>query len=173
MFASNAADAITTELQAHGTLLDELGISREILERAEPAPTKLAYTSYLLATVRGGTYAEGVGVVLPCFQIHALLVPWGSVRNSAARLPDSRYQRWNATYAAEEYGEVVADVIAELDRVSRGISEEDSTRVRRYFRTASPTSGCSGRWVHQGILAGLARLNRRHEDCGNPRLSTI
>ena len=70
MFASHAAEAIAAELELHGALLDELGISREIAERAEPAPTNLAYTSYLLATVRGGSYAEGVGVVLPCYWIY-------------------------------------------------------------------------------------------------------
>jgi thiaminase/transcriptional activator TenA len=45
MFASHAADAIAAELELHDALLDELGISREMAEQAEPAPTNLAYTS--------------------------------------------------------------------------------------------------------------------------------
>ena len=36
----------------------------EMPRTAVPAPANLAYTSYLLATVRGGSYAEGVGAVL-------------------------------------------------------------------------------------------------------------
>lgn len=133
MFASHAAEAIAAELELHTTLLGELGISKEDAARAEPAPTNLAYTSYLLATVRGGSYAEGVGVVLPCYWIYS------EVGKELLRLgsPDARYRRWIATYGAEEYGQVVAEVIAELDRVSLGLSAEENASVRRHFRTTS------------------------------------
>ena len=133
MFASHAAEAIAAELELHGTLLTELGISKEAAARAEPAPVNLAYTSYLLATVRGGSYAEGVGVVLPCYWIYS------EVGKELLRLgsPDPRYRRWIATYGADEYGQVVAEVIAELDRVSLSLSDEENARVRRHFRTTS------------------------------------
>ena len=133
MFAGHAAEAIAAELELHGTLLGELGIPKDDAARAEPAPANLAYTSYLLATVRGGSYAEGVGVVLPCYWIYS------EVGKELLRLgsPDPRYRRWIATYGAEEYGQVAAEVIAELDRVSLGLSEEENARVRRHFRTTS------------------------------------
>ena len=38
---------------------------------AGEAPTTLAYTSYLLATTFNGSFAEGVGAVLPCYWIYA------------------------------------------------------------------------------------------------------
>jgi thiaminase/transcriptional activator TenA len=133
MFASHAAEAITAELELHGTLLGELGISQEEAERTEPAPVNLAYTSYLLATVRGGSYAEGVGVVLPCYWIYSEVGKELLRRGS----PDPRYRRWIATYGGEEYGQVVAEVIAELDRVSLSLSAQENARVRRHFRTTS------------------------------------
>ena len=133
MFAGHAAEAIAAELELHGTLLGELGIPREMLEVAEPAPTNLAYTSYLLATVRGGSYAEGVGVVLPCYWIYAAI----GKQLLCGGSPDPRYQRWIATYGGDEYGDVVADVITELDRVSHGLSDDERTRVRSHFRTTS------------------------------------
>jgi len=133
MFASHAAEAIAAELELHGALLDELGIAQEMLQSAEPAPTSLAYTSYLLATVRGGSYAEGVGVVLPCYWIYAAVGKQLLGRGS----PDPRYQRWIATYGGDEYSDVVAEVIAELNRVSRGLSDDERTRVRGHFRTTS------------------------------------
>jgi len=37
----------------------------------------------------------------------------------------------------DEYGDVVADVIAELDRVSRGLSDDERMQVRRHFQTTS------------------------------------
>jgi thiaminase/transcriptional activator TenA len=133
MFAGHAADAVTAELELHGALLGELGISREMLERAEPAPTNLAYTSYLLATVRGGSYAEGVGAVLPCYWIYAEVGRELLRRGS----PDSRYRQWIATYGGDEFGAVATAVIAELDRVSPGLSADERARVSRHFRTVS------------------------------------
>jgi thiaminase (transcriptional activator TenA) len=133
MFASHAAEAIAVELELHGALLRELGIPSEMLRDAEPAPTNLAYSSYLLATVRGGSYAEGVGAVLPCYWIYAAVGKELIGRGS----PDPRYQRWIATYGGDEYGEVVADVIAELDRVSLGLSDDERARVRSHFRATS------------------------------------
>jgi thiaminase/transcriptional activator TenA len=133
MFAGHAAEAIAAELELHGALLDELGISREMLRRAEPAPTNLAYISYLLATVRGGSYAEGVGVVLPCYWIYAAVGKELLSRGS----PDPRYQRWIATYGDDEYGDVVADVITELDRVSHGLSDDERARVRGHFQATT------------------------------------
>jgi thiaminase (transcriptional activator TenA) len=133
MFARHAADAITTELGLHASLLAELGISGESLQAAEPAPTNLAYTSYLLATVRGGSYAEGIGAVLPCYWIY-----WEVGKELLRRgSPDPRYQRWIDTYGAAEYGEVVTDVIAEADRIGPELSASERALVRRHFRTTS------------------------------------
>jgi thiaminase (transcriptional activator TenA) len=133
MFAGHAAEAIAAELELHGVLLDQLGIPRVMLETAEPAPTNLAYTSYLLASVRGGSYAEGVGAVLPCYWIYAAVGKELIGRGS----PDPRYQRWIATYGGDEYGDVVADVITELNRVSHGLSDDERARVRSHFRRTS------------------------------------
>ena len=70
MFARHAADVVAVERTLHDSLLAGLGIDPASIEVAEAAPTTLAYTSYLLATVRGGSYAEGAGAVLPCYWIY-------------------------------------------------------------------------------------------------------
>jgi thiaminase/transcriptional activator TenA len=133
MFARQAADAVTAELELHGSLLRELGIPAESVDRAEPAPTNLAYTSYLLATVRGGNYAEGIGAILPCFWIYSQV----GIELSALGSPDPRFQRWIDTYGADEYREVVAEVIEETDRVSRTLSDAELAQMRRHFRVTS------------------------------------
>jgi thiaminase (transcriptional activator TenA) len=133
MFARHAADAVAVEQQLHSQLLPALGISAEAAASAEPAPTNLAYTSYLLATIRGGTYAEGIGAVLPCYWIYwevgKELLRQGS--------PDPRYQRWIDTYGGEEFGQVVRDVIAEAEAVGTSLSPAERALVRRHFRTTS------------------------------------
>jgi thiaminase (transcriptional activator TenA) len=133
MFARHAADAVAVERELHSRLLPALGISAAEAAAAEPAPTNLAYTSYLLATIRGGTYAEGVGAVLPCYWIY------GEVGKELLRLgsPDPRYQRWIDTYGGDEFGEVVRDVIAEADAVGSLLSPYERAQVRRHFRTTS------------------------------------
>jgi thiaminase (transcriptional activator TenA) len=133
MFARHAADAVTVEQELHSELLPALGISAQAAAAAEPAPTNLAYTSYLLATIRGGTYAEGIGAVLPCYWIYwevgKELVRHGST--------DPRYQRWIDTYGGDEFGDVVREVIDETDSVGAILSDAERVLVRRHFRTTS------------------------------------
>ena len=133
MFARHAADAVAVEQELHSQLLPSLGISAAEAAAAEPAPANLAYTSYLLATIRGGTYAEGVAAVLPCYWIY-----WEAGKE-LLRLgsPDPRYQRWIDTYGGEEFGEVVRDVIAEADALGPLLSPYERTLARRHFRTTS------------------------------------
>jgi thiaminase/transcriptional activator TenA len=133
MFARHAADAVAAELELHATLLAELKLSGEDVKRAELAPTNRGYTAYLLATAHAGSYAEGVAAVLPCYWIY-----W-EVGKELLRLgsPDPRYQRWISAYAAPEYGEVVASVIAEVDRVAPTVSAAERELMRRHFVTTS------------------------------------
>jgi thiaminase (transcriptional activator TenA) len=146
MFAGHAADAVAAELELHATLLTELGISAEDVNRAEQAPVNRGYTSYLLATAHAGSYAEGVAAVLPCYWIY-----W-EVGRELVRLgsPEPRYQRWISTYAAPEYGAVVASVIAEVDRIAATVSDSERERMRRHFTTTS-------RWEWMFWQAGFTR----------------
>jgi thiaminase (transcriptional activator TenA) len=133
MFARHAADAVTAELELHSALLPELGISPAEAEAAEPSPVCLAYTSYLLATTRGGSYAEGVGVVLPCYWIY-----WEVGKELVRRgSPDARFQRWIDTYSGDEFAGVVRDVIAEADRIGAFLSGAERAAVARHYRTTS------------------------------------
>ncbi len=133
MFAGHAADAVAAELELHASLLPDLGISPAAAAAAEPSPANLAYTSYLLATALGGSYAEGVGVVLPCYwlywEVGKHLLRSGS--------PDPRFQRWISTYSGDEFAVVVRDVIAEADRIGACISGPERSDVARHYRTTS------------------------------------
>jgi thiaminase (transcriptional activator TenA) len=133
MFARHAADAIAVERSLHRSLLPELGIDPESAETAEPAPANLAYTSYLLATVAGGSYAEGVGVVLPCYWIY-----WEVGKELVRRgSPDPRYQRWIDTYGGDEFGQVVREVLAVADRLGPRLGPDERALVHRHFRVTS------------------------------------
>jgi thiaminase/transcriptional activator TenA len=133
MFARHAAGVSTVERALHDSLLADLGIDPASVDTAEPAPTTLAYTSYLLATVRGGSYPEGVAAVLPCYWIYREVGRELLRRGS----PSPRYQRWIATYGGEEFGETVSDVLAVTDRLGPGLPAAQRAVLRRHFRVTS------------------------------------
>ncbi len=132
-FSRDAADIIAVERTLHDSLLSDLGIDPASIEKAEPAPTTLPYTSYLLATVRGGSYAEGVGAVLPCYWVY-----WEVGKELLQRgSPDPRYQKWIDTYGGEEFGGTVRTVLAVADRLGPGLAPAERALVRRHFRATT------------------------------------
>jgi len=133
MFARHAAGAISVERRLHESLLADLGIDPAVVDAAEPAPTTLAYTSYLLATARGGSYAEGVAAVLPCYWIYREVGRELQRRGS----PDPRYQRWIDTYGGDEFDADVREVLTVADRLGPGLGAAERARARRHFRDTS------------------------------------
>ena len=131
MFTRHAA-GVADELDLHDGLLRDLGIDPAAAS-AEPAPVTLAYTSYLLATVHGGSYAEGVGAVLPCYWIYQQVGTHLTGRGS----PSPRYQRWIEAYAGDDYGADVRAVLAEADRLGADLPAAERALVRRHVRVTS------------------------------------
>lgn len=129
MFARHAAGALDVERTLHESLLPALGIDATSIAHTAPAPTNLAYTSYLLATVHGGCYAEGVAAVLPCYWIYwevgKHLLKTGS--------PDARYQRWIDTYGGDEFGTVVQEVLDVTDGLEPTVTAAEKSRMMRHF----------------------------------------
>ena len=133
MFARHAADAVAVERALHESLLADLGIDPAAARAAEPAPTNLAYTSYLLAATCGGSYADGIGAVLPCYWIY-----WEVGKELQRRgSPDSRYQRWIDTYGGAEFGAAVRAVLAVADELDPVLAPRERQRMHQHFRVTS------------------------------------
>jgi thiaminase/transcriptional activator TenA len=133
MFARHAAGIVAAEMSLHESLLADLGMDPASVDAAQEAPTTLAYTSYLLAAVRGGSYGEGVGAVLPCYWIY-----WEVGKHLLGKgSPNPGYQRWIDTYGAEEFGAEALEVIAVTDKLGPALAPADRERVRRHFRATS------------------------------------
>jgi thiaminase (transcriptional activator TenA) len=133
MFSRHAADVMAVERTLHDSLLSGLRIDPASIEHAEAAPTTLAYTSYLLATVRGGSYAEGVGAVLPCYWVY-----WEVGKELMQRgSPDPSYQKWIDTYGGEEFGGTVREVLAVTDQLGPGLGPAERALVHRHFRVTT------------------------------------
>lgn len=132
MFAQHAAGAIAAEQEMHVELADALGLD-PVDGKADPAPSTLAYTSYLLATCHGGSFAEGLGAVLPCYWIYAQV----GAALLADSSPDPLYARWIGMYGGDEFQAVVDAAIAVADRVGPGLGADERDRMREHFVTTS------------------------------------
>ena len=133
LFARHAASIVTAEMSLHDSLLADLDIEPAAVDAARPAPTTLAYTSYLLATALGGSYADGVGALLPCYWIY-----WEVGKHLLERgSPDPRYQKWIGAYAAEEFGTDVRAVLTVTDRLGPELTPAQRAGVSTHFRVTS------------------------------------
>jgi thiaminase/transcriptional activator TenA len=133
MFAEHAAGAIAVERDLHAGFFAEAGIGEADVAATPLAPTCLAYTSYLLASVYGGSFAEALGAVLPCYWIYQEVGTELARRGS----PDPLYQRWIDTYGGEEFAAVVAAVIELTDRLGPRLSAAETERMTERFRATS------------------------------------
>ena len=133
MFASHARGALEVERSLHEGLLVELGVAPEQLRVAPTTPTTLAYTSYLLRSCHQGSFSEGLAAVLPCYWIYAEVGAALLARSS----PDPLYARWIGTYGGEEFGKIVADVLALVDRTGASASACEQSAMREHVVTTS------------------------------------
>lgn len=133
-FADLAQATLSDEMDLHRSYCEELGISREELEREPIAPTTRGYTDFLVRVAQSGDFAELVAALLPCM--------WGYSeigRRLAARgLPvDERYAKWIEIYASPDFAEL-ADWCRELaDEIGAGIPPAARGRSLEAFRTSS------------------------------------
>jgi thiaminase/transcriptional activator TenA len=133
MFARHAAEVYDVELSLHGTLLPALGLDAAAVDGTAVTPTTRAYTSYLIATAYGGSFADGLAAVLPCYWIYAkvgeALVAHGS--------PDPRYQRWIDSYGGDDFAATVAAVLDLTDRLGSELNPADEAVARAHFATTA------------------------------------
>jgi thiaminase/transcriptional activator TenA len=136
--ARHAGGAVQAELTLHTSLLgsaDGNGGPNDGADdcAGDAGPTTTAYTSYLSAAAYGGTFAEGLAAVLPCYWIYE------RVGNHLAQhgSPDPRYQQWIDTYAGDEFSAVVAEVLNIVDRTGAALSSREREVARHHAMTAA------------------------------------
>lgn len=133
VFARHASGALDVELALHTTLLPELGLDAAAVVAVAAGPTTCAYTSYLLATAYGGSFADGLAAVLPCYWVYARVGAALAVHGS----PDPRYQRWIDNYAADDFTALVDEVLAIADRVGPGLGPDEQEQAAAHLRVTA------------------------------------
>lgn len=131
--STHARDTLVVERALHDSFFSEWDLTPEEVYATPIAPTNLAYTSYLLRVVHGGSFEEALAAILPCdwiyIEVGAELVEKGS--------PNSLYQRWIDTYASEEFREIVQRLIDIVDTAAEDLSEPRREFLRHHFTISS------------------------------------
>ena len=133
MFAEHAAGAIRAEQDMHAELATALGIDPAQLSKHPIGPTTLAYRSYLLATVYGGSFPEGLGAVLPCYWVYARVGQALLERSSM----DPLYARWISLYGGEEFQTTVNDVLNLTNHIGAQLAAPETEKLRQHFRVTT------------------------------------
>lgn len=133
VFARHAAEVFDVELSLHDELLPALGLSAEAVDAAPMSPTTQAYNSYLLATAYGGSFADGLAAVLPCYWIYAEVGAELLARGST----DPRYQRWIDSYGGDDFAATVTEVLDLADRTGPTLTPADEAAARAHFVTTA------------------------------------
>ena len=116
-FASLLNETLNTEMDLHRSYCAEFGITRGQLEAARPAPTTVAYTSYLLKTAHQGSFGELVASLLPC--------QWGywEIGEHLARMGEPQqaplYCQWIQMYTSQEFAALAQEIRTLADRVAQ------------------------------------------------------
>jgi thiaminase/transcriptional activator TenA len=132
-FVGSALGALAVERELHGQFLAQFGIGAAELEAAEPSPTCLAYTNFLIAAAHHDSWPVLVAAILPCFWIYHDV----GTRIARQTVPDNFYQPWIDTYAAEGFAESVQEVIRITDQAAgRAGATEREAMARAFIRSA-------------------------------------
>jgi len=133
-FAGLLNETLETEMSLHRAYAGEFGISREELEREQPAPTTRAYTDFLLRVAATGDFAELAAALLPCMWSFSEI----GQRLSAQPAPgDIRYARWIAMYSSKEFAELAEWCRKVLDNLAADLPERELMKLEEAFLTSS------------------------------------
>ncbi len=133
MFSEHAAGALKVERALHASFFKDFDLTRAQVAATPLAPTNRAYTSYLLAVAYGAPYHEAVAALLPCYWIYWEVGKRLEQAGSASPL----YARWIATYASQEFGDVVRAVLEATDQIAARLSVVERQAMVRHFVTTS------------------------------------
>ncbi len=128
-FTGSAQEAIQVERALHASYFETFGVDPAEARNAEPSPTCLAYTSYMLGLAQTAGYAELVAAILPCFWVY-----WEvGKRIDAEATPNNPYRAWIDTYADESFGAAVQAVIRHVDSAAAAAGPETVAGMHHAF----------------------------------------
>jgi len=134
LFCRHALGAVEVERSFHASFGKHLGLSRAQLDGVSKGPATHAYINHLQAVARGGTLAEIVAAVLPCYWIY------GEVGRRLYKNRPSKpkiYRQWIEIYASDEFWQPVRDQMQLIDKLGPAASGSEKKRMAENFILSS------------------------------------
>ncbi len=130
-FAEFLHSTMTFEMELHRRTCENLGVSREVLDRHEPTVLTLSYTNFLIKTAYEGDIVEILASLFPCeysyWEIGKFLKEKGMPEKAV-------YKDWIETYSSEEFGRIASKLKEFLDKFSESVGDKKFERINEVFR---------------------------------------
>lgn len=134
LFCRHALGAVEVERSFHASFAKSLGLSRQQLDGVVKEPRTQGYIDHLQSVARGGSLAELVAAVLPCYWIYG--ETGRRFFNKRPRQPKI-YRQWIETYASESFWQPVREQIALLNELGARASGAEKKRLVELFQLSS------------------------------------
>ena len=129
-FAALLDSTLNEEMSLHREDAKKFEISEKELEKAQPSPTTLAYTHYMLHVGQSGTLAELVAALLPCMWSYWEI---GKELSEKPGANNEFYREWIEMYSSEEFGELATWCINLFDALTEDKSEAELEKLEEIF----------------------------------------
>ncbi|MED3878971.1 thiaminase II [Priestia megaterium] len=129
-FAALLDSTLNEEMSLHREYAKKFEISEKELEKAQPSPTTLAYTHYMLHVGQSGTLAELVAALLPCMWSYWEI---GKELSEKPGANNEFYREWIEMYSSEEFGELATWCINLFDALTEDKSEAELEKLEEIF----------------------------------------
>lgn len=129
-FAALLDSTLNEEMSLHREYTKKFEISEKELEKAQPSPTTLAYTHYMLHVGQSGTLAELVAALLPCMWSYWEI---GKELSEKPGANNEFYREWIEMYSSKEFGELATWCINLFDSLTEEKSEAELEKLEEIF----------------------------------------
>ncbi len=133
-FAELLDETLNTEMELHRGYCAQFGITREELEATRPAPTTVAYTSYLLRVASQGSFGELAASLLPCQWGYWEIGEHLSRRGAPTHAP--LYAEWIGMYSSGEFRDLATYLRTLTGRIGDAASTEEQTAMETAYVTS-------------------------------------
>ncbi len=133
-FAGLLDETLNTEMELHRGYCAQFGIGRDELEATKPAPTTVAYTSYLLRVASQGSFGELAASLLPCqwgyWEIGEQLARQGAPAHAPL------YAEWVGMYSSDEFRDLALHLRSLTDCLGSAASPADQAAMEEAYVTS-------------------------------------
>jgi len=129
-FAALLDSTLNEEMSLHREYAKKFEISEKELEKAQPSPTTLAYTHYMLHVGQSGTLAELVAALLPCMWSYWEI---GKELSEKPGANNEFYREWIEMYSSKEFGELATWCINLFDSLIEEKSAAELEKLEEIF----------------------------------------